>query len=192
MYSVNCTVKGVAPLMQHRYPMPDLASLNKGGKRSSGEKDYSQEWREYLYYDANNMVYQPGAHFEGALTKAAASFKVKGKRGASYKDLFKGSVFVTPDHIPHNVQVPDELDADADKQLYLDMRPVVVMRARVVRLRPCFKTGWELSFSIDVLDDGIPDDLLQDVLVLAGKAVGVGDFRPKFGRFQVVKFEVQK
>jgi len=192
MYTVNVTVRGVAALMQHRFPMPDLGTQNKGGKRSTGEKDYSQEWREYLYTDTNGMIYQPAAHFEGAMVKAAVSFKVKGKRGKSYKDLFSGNVVVTPEQIPHNLTAPDELDADADKPLYLDMRPVVVNRSRVVRLRPTFKAGWQLSFSIEVLDDEIPADLLQDVLTLAGKSVGIGDFRPKFGRFMVTHFEVVK
>ena len=192
MYSVNVSVTGTAPLMQHRYPLPDFATVTHGGKRSSGEKDYSQEWKEYLYVDSRGMIYQPSSHFEGAMLKAAGQFKIKGKRGKSFKDLFKGFIVVTPDQIPHNIAMPDELDLDADKQLYVDMRPVVVMRARVVRMRPVFKAGWELSFCIEVTDDEIPNDLLLDVLTSAGKSVGIGDYRPKFGRFMVSHFEVVK
>lgn len=81
---------------------------------------------------------------------------------------------------------------DADKALYLDMRPVVVNKARVVRLRPTFKPGWELEFSVEVIDDGISHQILNDVLVLCGKTVGIGDYRPRFGRFMVSRFEVKK
>jgi hypothetical protein len=49
-----------------------------------------------------------------------------------------------------------------------------------------------LNFIINVIDDELPSGILQDVLVLAGKAVGIGDFRPKFGRFAVSQFEVLK
>ncbi len=192
MYTVNCRVVGTAPLMQHRYPMPDFASLGKGGKRTTGEKDYTQEWREYLYTTKDGMIYQPAVHFEGAMIKAAINFKIKGKRGASYKDLFKAALFIGPDEIPHNIPVPEELDADADKPLYLDARPVVVQRARVVRIRPVFKAGWTLDFEITVIDDELPADVVQDALTLAGKAVGVGDFRPRFGRFSVARFEVSR
>ena len=192
MYTVDCTIKGIAPLMQHRFPMPDLSTMSKGGHRSTGGKDYTQEWREYFYETDDGEIYQPSSHIEGALVKAAVNFKVAGKRGKTYKDLIVANVVVDPERIPHNVKVPDELDADADKQLYLDVRPVIVQRARVVRIRPCFKPGWELSFTTQVLDDEIQPDLLQDIMTLAGKAVGIGDYRPKFGRFNVVEYMVHK
>lgn len=192
MYEVDCRIVGTAPLMQHRYPMPDLETLAKGGKKRTGAPDYTQEWREYLYATKDGKIYQPAVHIEGALVKAAVNFKVTGKRGASYKDLFKAALFIGPDEIPHGVDVPAELDADADKPLYLDMRPVVVQRARVVRIRPCFKPGWVLDFTITVIDDELPDEIVQDALTLAGKAVGIGDFRPRFGRFSVARFEVRR
>ena len=192
MYTVDVKVKGIAPLIQHRFPMPDLGDLSKGGKKSTGAKDYSQEWRDYFYATPEGDIYQPSSHFEGAMVKAAVNFKVTGKRGKSYKDLVVANIIIDPERIPHNMKVPEELDADADKQLYLDVRPVIVQRARVVRIRPTFKTGWELSFEILVNDDEIQPDLLHDILTLAGKTVGIGDYRPKFGRFAVTHYEVHK
>lgn len=193
MYTVNVTVEGIAPLMQHRYPMPDLGNLSKGGNKSTGAKDFTQEWREYFYSETSGQIYQPSSHLEGALIKAAVGFKVAGKRGKTYKDLFSANVFIDPTNIPHEgFTVPDELDTDADKPLYLDVRPVVIQRARVVRIRPCFKPGWRLSFEIQVADDEIQPGMLQDVLTLAGKTVGIGDYRPRFGRFNIVAFEVHK
>ena len=192
MYTVSVSIKGIAPLMQHRFPMPDFTTMSKGGHKSSGAKDYTQEWREYFYATPEGEIYQPSSHIEGALVKAAVNFKVAGKRGKSYKDLIVANVIVDPERIPHNYKVPEELDTDADKPLYLDARPVIVQRARVVRIRPCFKAGWELAFEIQCIDDEIQPDLLQDVLTLAGKTVGIGDYRPKFGRFSVIKFMVHK
>jgi hypothetical protein len=192
MYTVDVTVRGISPLIQHRFPMPDLGNLSKGGTKHTGAKDYSQEWRDYFYATPEGEIYQPSSHFEGALVKAAVNFKVTGKRGKSYKDLIVANIIIDPERIPHNMKVPEELDADADKPLYLDVRPVIVQRARVVRIRPTFKTGWELSFEIQVGDDEIQPELLQDILMLAGKTVGIGDYRPKFGRFSVVKYEIHK
>lgn len=192
MYLVNCKVKGIAPLMQHRFPMPDFSDMGKGGKKQTGEKDYTQEWKNYLYVNSSGEVYQPSIHFEAAMTKAAANFKITGRKGKTYRDLFSGNIFVSPDEILHGVEAPDSLDTDGDKRLYLDMRPAVVQRSRIVRIRPTFKPGWELEFSIQVIDDQIPDNVLLDVLTLAGRTLGVGDHRPKFGRFQVVHFEVEK
>ena len=122
----------------------------------------------------------------------AASFKVTGKRGKSYKDLVSANVVIDPEKIPFGIENPVDLDCDADKALYLDLRPVVIMRARVVRVRPAFKLGWTLNFTINVLDDELPSTMLQDILVLGGKTVGVGDYRPKFGRFAVTQWNVVK
>lgn len=192
MYTIDCQITGVAPLLQHRYPMPELADLSKGGHKSTGAKDYSDEWRASLYVDSNGMVYQPSSHIEGAMIKAAAGFKIAGKRGKSYKDLFLGNILVSPDKILHGLTNPETLDLDADKPMYLDMRPVIIQRARVVRLRPTIKEGWKLDFFIDVIDDQIPFEIVHDVLSLAGKTVGIGDYRPKFGRFLVSKFELRR
>lgn len=191
MFTVSTRVRGTAPLMQHRYPMPEFSTMSKGGKKVSGSIDYTTEWKQY-FYAVDGQVVQPATHFEGALIKAASAFKVQGKRGMTYKDLFKSAVFVTPENIPHGIEVPAELDPDADKPLYLDVRPVVVQRARVVRIRPCFKAGWELEFEIECLDDQIAPELIQDVLTHAGKVVGIGDYRPRFGRFNVTGFEVHR
>lgn len=192
MYTIQTKVKGIAPLMQHRFPMPEFETMGKGGHQQTGAKDYREEWRQYLYTTSDGEVFQPAVHFEGAMVKAAAGFKITGKRGKTYKDLFQGNVFVAPDEILHGIKTPEILDTDGDKPLYLDMRPVVVNRARVVRIRPTFKPGWELEFEISVIDDQIPSEIVFDVLNLAGKTIGIGDFRPRFGRFQVVHFEVQK
>lgn len=169
MYLVNVTIKGDAPLLQHRFPVPDLASMTKGGTKQTGSKDYTSEWKEHLYVTKKDQVFQPATHIEGALVKAAVNFKITGKRGKTYKDLFRAAVFVTPEEILHGIKNPKKLDTDADKRLYLDMRPVVVQRARIVRIRPAFSPGWELDFQLEVIDDEISSILLQDVLVLAGK-----------------------
>ncbi len=192
MYQVDVKVRGTAPLLQHRYPIPDLETMGKGGTKRTGAVDYTKEWHDYLYVTPEGGIYQPAVHFEATMVAAAVNFRIKGGRSKSYKSLFQGCVFVSPEQIPHGIQEPEMLDTDADKPLYLDMRPVVVSRARVVRLRPAFKPGWELEFVIEVLDDQIPAEMVQDILTLAGKTIGIGDFRPRFGRFSVVRFEVQE
>jgi hypothetical protein len=192
MYTIDVTVQGVAPLLQHRYPMPEFETMGKGNRKQSGAIDYSQEWRTYFYATPEGDIYQPSSHFDGALVKAAGAFKVTGKRGATYKELFKASVFVAPEKIMFGMKIPEKLDTDGDKPLYIDLRPVVVQRARITRMRPAFAPGWKLSFEIQVIDDQINAETVQDILTYAGKAVGVGDNRPRFGRFTVTSFDVHK
>ena len=40
------------------------------------------------------------------------------------------------------------------------------------------------------LPEYIPPDALQDVLVNAGRLIGLADFRPTYGRFAVQRFEI--
>lgn len=190
MYQVSCKVRGTSPLLQNRFPMPEYETMGKGGHVQTGSRDYREQWRDSLYVTKDGEVYQPAVHFERSMVKAAVNFKIQGKRGKTYKDLVSASVFISPEEILHGIDEPDELDTDADKALYLDLRPVVIQRARVPKVRPAFKPGWELEFVIDVIDDQMPQEMLKDILDYAGRAVGIGDYRPRFGRFQVVRFEI--
>jgi hypothetical protein len=169
--------------------MPELSTMGKGSRKQTGAVDYSEEWKTYFYANGEG-IFQPAIHFESAMIKAAVSFKIQGKGRKTYKDLFQSAVFVTPEEILHGLEVPEELDTDGDKQLYLDVRPVVIQRSRIVRMRPAFKPGWKLDFTIEVIDDTIHPEVVNDVLTLAGKTVGIGDYRPRFGRFMVTQFSV--
>jgi hypothetical protein len=40
------------------------------------------------------------------------------------------------------------------------------------------------------LPEYIPPDALQDVLVNAGRLIGLADFRPTYGRFALQHFEI--
>lgn len=60
-----------------------------------------------------------------------------------------------------------------------------------MRHRPRFD-DWELDFEIHVLDEQIKPDVVNGILTDAGQYVGIGDYRPKYGRFMITKFEVQK
>lgn len=184
METVNVKIQGLVPLLQHRYIFKD--ELEEDAKRRSGKKDFSLEWRTALYYDETIGVYQPSSHIEGALIKAATSFLIPGRGKKSYKDLFKSAVFVSPEYIPHGLKgSPDQLKAE--QKLLIDRRLVRVNNSGVERLRPMIK-NWSLEFNIEIADDQISKDTVQQVLEHAGRYIGIGDFRPKYGRFTIAKF----
>jgi hypothetical protein len=73
------------------------------------------------------------------------------------------------------------------KELFEDERfrlavPVRVIQAKVVRTRPIFE-DWSASIEISYLEDILnPADLMGAVRA-AGLLVGIGDWRPRYGRF---------
>jgi hypothetical protein len=73
---------------------------------------------------------------------------------------------------------------------YEDRRRVTVQRNGITRTRPAMKVGWTITVDLMInLPEYIPVEILHEVLINAGRLIGIGDFRPSFGRFAVVRFE---
>ena len=66
---------------------------------------------------------------------------------------------------------------------------VVVQRNRILRTRAKFDE-WEVTFRLDADDELVDKDQLEAWLDIAGRRIGLGDWRPEksgdFGRFEVV------
>ncbi len=197
MYTVKVTIRGTAPLLQHKFGAIQEAAMTKGSRKNTGSQDWSKEWLDTMYTTRSGYLYQPATHIEGALQKAAVSFKVKGGRGKSWKDPIKAYVYVTPDEILHlhdgqPILAPtDDLMANPTSTMSVSVMRCVVQRAAIARSRLMLTPGWELTFTVEVMDDQVRPDVLKEVFEEAGRAVGIGDYRPRYGRFQVVTFEVK-
>jgi len=174
MKKINATIRGIAPLLQHRFQVEEE---DPKWTEQPGFKDYSKDVLKALYITDDGVVYQPADHIWGSMTKAAVNFKIPGRGKKTYKDLIKSACFIYPDCIPHKIS-----------KWVVDRRPVVIQRSRIIRERPRFDE-WELDFEIQVLDDQLPIEAVRKILEYAGNYVGIGDFRPRFGRFMVAYFK---
>jgi hypothetical protein len=68
---------------------------------------------------------------------------------------------------------------------------VTVQRNGITRTRPAMKTGWQASFELLVnTPEYISPQDLHAVLAQAGRLIGLADFRPTYGRFQLNHFEI--
>jgi len=171
---INTTIKGIVPLLQHRFSTPEE---DPKWTKQTGLPDYSKEVWKALYADEKGKPYQPSDHILGALIKASTDFKIPGKGKKTYKDLIQSALFIYPNIIPHKIP-----------KWVVDRRAVRIKQARIIRERPRFDE-WELSFEIDVTDEQLPVDAVRRILEHAGNRKGIGDFRPRFGRFMVTEFK---
>jgi len=79
----------------------------------------------------------------------------------------------------------------------VDTRPVRIPATggRILAHRPCFH-DWELSFDVELDEEIMSEDLFRDIVDKAGKAIGLGDFRPDckgpFGKFVVIEWQVKE
>ena len=69
--------------------------------------------------------------------------------------------------------------------------PAVIQRARVLITRPKFDPPWSQEFILDCDDELVDERKLADWLDIAGRRVGIGDWRPeKSGDFGCFRAEV--
>ena len=176
MKKIAVQIKGVAPLLQHKMDVNTEAQLVSKTKKNAGQSR-GDDPKDFLY-TVGDVIVQPGEHIVQAIIKQLGSYKIQGRGKKSYKEMGIGVLDIVPEFIPHNIQewVPDS-------------RTVVIKatKGRVVRIRPRFN-DWSLDFTIVVNSNDLPIEVVKGALDDAGREGGIGDYRPRFGRFIVTKF----
>lgn len=186
MNTTKIRITGTTPLIMHNGRLADpldpftqaLAKLTcKKQKTLEDHKAVSKaEWYGSLYTDDDGRPCLPGEVLEAALVEGAKKFKL-GK-------VAKGGIIVVG-NFPLEYDGPKNIDKLWDHGGYLKRSAVKVQMSRVMRSRPIFPQ-WTCSFDVlwdpSMLKD---EDQLSEIATAAGQS-GVGDWRPKFGRFQTV------
>lgn len=166
---VHCAIKGKTPL---------LMNIFKDG--NNGKRDITPEQAcEESIYRFKNEIVQPGVHIEKAMEKMAANVTWEGHGKKTYKDLVKAFVTVDPPFIKHK---------NPEWEVYSCPVVIKATKGRIMRHRPMF-TDWELEFDLIVKNPELKMKHLEGILRAAGEFNGLGDNRPKFGQFEVTKFE---
>lgn len=192
-------IKGVAPLLMQRYPL--FEALGQVKKTRTSAFDIS-EYKNCLYLTDKDEVYQPSVHFEQSMLKASSSFKIPGKGKTTWKSWINSNVLVQPDEVLHGLTAKDfEAVKDVESRPYrggllleaggragLFISRVVIQRSAVPKVRPII-LEWELEFTLNTLSDECNKSILREILEKAGIEKGIGDWRPKFGRFKVINFK---
>ena len=75
---------------------------------------------------------------------------------------------------------PEELWENTD---YVDVRGVKVSTSKLMRYRPIFRQ-WSFDATITINDKVLEERDVVKALTDAGQLVGLGDYRPRFGRFE--------
>lgn len=182
MKKFKVTIEGTVPLLQSRHLTPDeekkmIEWKSKGKKKHKDLLD--KEQFDIHSYKIKGKFYQPSEMVEAAMAKAAVNYKMEGKK--SYKDVIKGGIIVNPNDLIHKNQKAT-MDARWAKN--------PSTRGAIWVVRPRFDK-WELDFTIDLLqDERVSDEVLKEILGYAGLYVGIGCWRPKFGRFAIKSFKL--
>lgn len=178
-YAVALTITGSSDLLFHRWNCEAVDAKAKAAKNSKAKK--TDDIESYMWRDEAGMICLPGEYLRQSIIMAAKFRQDPRSPRKSAMDLFKAGVVSLTNLASLGVAEPD----------YLDTRRVMVQRAGVNRTRPAMRIGWKADFELQILTpEYIDQHFLQDVIQMAGRLVGIGDFRPTFGRFNVTAFEV--
>ena len=187
---------GIRPLVCHNSrlndPLDPITAKIKDITRKPGRdrtvddiramEDLEFDGGLYLSVDGEPVI--PTDNIEACLRDGAKKSKL-GKK-------LESSVFVSDpaDEVPILYEGPKTAKAMKQDPRFVLRRPAKLNgKSRVMRIRPMFPTGWQLQFTLSY-DEGVVSE--KDIIraaVDAGTLCGLGDWKPKFGRFLVEKVE---
>jgi len=174
---IDVEIRGVKSLMMHS---PAAMLKPKSKKVKSSEHDPEQEAKEGLYLNEKGEIGVPSFAVLSAMRKAATQLKKAGSGKKTLKDFVFSGLEITPEFIV----LPNQ-------KYEIDIRPVVIQRARIMRARPIFK-DWGLKFQILIRDEQTWDaGTVRQVLEEAGKYQGLLEFRPLYGQFEIVSMKTE-
>lgn len=184
---VRLTGTGTRPLLVHNVRLASplnayakrLKALNS--KRVKTDEDRLEiarvEWEGSLYHDEELGPYIPGPNLFASLIGGARLLKAgkKVERGVSVTDLYMPLLYRGPRDI-------EEMWGNGESD-FVDLRTVVVQRAKVDRCRPIFR-DWKFEAEI-LLDPSVIElEEFTQVCQNAGQFEGLGDYRRMYGRYE--------
>ena len=133
MKKVEVELTGITPLLMNSPKSMIEESLDKKLKQTTKTHDLDKDAEKLAYKTSKGELYVPSEAVKGCLI-GAASYKKIGKYAA--KGMIAGGVFILNQEILLGTKKYD-----------LDIRTVVIQRARVVKARPMIK-NWKINFEL--------------------------------------------
>lgn len=185
-YTVHVTICGSADLLLHAWNCEAIDEKSKAKKGSAVKK--SDNIESYVLRDDDGLICLPSEYLRMSVVNAAKFRQDPRSPRKSAMDLFKASIVSLSPLSP----IVGRDGSVAKTWDYEHRCRVQVQRNGITRTRPAFKSGWSAEVSLMcALPEYLPHDVLHEVISSAGRLIGVGDFRPTYGRFQVTKYDVQ-
>lgn len=178
-YVAEVTILGTAPILFHAWNCESVAEKAAAKKGSKAKKEDNLE--SYVYRNDKKELCIPGEYLRMSIIAASKFRQDPRSPRKSAADLFKAAI----------VSMTPLASLGVKEWDYIDRRRVVIQRNAITRSRPAFREGWKVTIQLMCnLPEYIQPEFLNEVIQQAGKLVGVGDFRPSFGRFQVIGFKL--
>lgn len=181
MKEITVPIVGTTALLMHSTAGMSIEGGNKGLRKKSDIITGPEEAEVGAYRDEDGWLVLPTLAFQRSLFKAASGRKV----GKITARLALAGVMQTTEF----VRLVDPKTTEFIKDFDVDTRFVKVNGSRVPRSRARIN-AWAVELTMEYDDQLIGVGDITDLFEIAGKIVGVGDYRPEtgggpFGRFVV-------
>ena len=203
METLQIEIKGISPILTHNGLLVDprnpftkeIDAAQKAYKKAKSDASFDAlarvEWLGGLYTDQpieftrdgnkvavenNPKIGIIGEMIERCIIKAAGRKEVSAfKAGLICEGFFPLSVGGKT----------MTLKRGFGDEKFSFTRPAKIGMAKIMRTRPRFD-DWGAQIDLTYNDELISKRDLIDAVVRAGKTIGLGDWRPRFGRFEVL------
>jgi hypothetical protein len=182
---LQLTIEGVSAYSQskhHDEPKLDKESADAYEKRT---------WLHKAHVDPQTKeVIIPGSAIKKSISEAARrlAIKIPGKNRSTYGKNIKSGVLILEDPST-GIKITDV----KCETVHCHANGNPNSGSRVYRSFPIIPRGWQTKVEIAVIDDEIPNDVVERCIVEAGSLIGIGRYRPEnggtLGRFKVVSFD---
>ena len=190
MKTLKATWTGIRPLVMHNGLMADptnpysraIKAITAKGSKKLTDHDYEErdrlEWEAGLYWDEPDGLIIPSDNIEGCIKEGARKSRIG-------KDV-EAAVFCLEPQVKLTYDGPKTKEKIfSDPRFTLRKGVKLNGKVRIMRIRPMIPTGWKLSFTLEYDESIVNVRSLEKAMIDAGALVGLGDWRPKFGRFLV-------
>ena len=191
MKTITVKITGIRPLVMHNGLLADptnpfvigMKKITSKGSKKMTEHDYRErdalEWEGGLYWsDELKGMVLPSDNLERCIQEGA-------KKNRLGKDFAAGVFVQEPEVLIDHRLKGKSKEAISKDPAYTLRKGVKVQLSRIIRIRPMIPTGWSAQFTVEFDESIVNSASVLTALQEAGSLVGLGDWRPKFGRFTV-------
>lgn len=178
-------ITGVSPLLVHSARLSDpldpatKAMAKVSGKRQKTDDDHAElgklEHAGSLYFDEREGPFVPGQNIEACLFRAASKTKLM--------SALKTALLIPEMVNPLIYRGPRTIDGLWADKAFVHRASVKVGTSRVIRTRPVF-ASWALTVAGSLDTEVVDPDQFAQIVETAGRLIGLGDWRPRYGRFE--------
>lgn len=186
MQQLAITITSTSPMLMHsdRFANP-LDPLTKAHKELTSKRKKTDEDQiaiarsEFIggcYWGKQTGFFIPAQNFDSCLIGAAKLQKLGVK--------FKQGVQVLEDELRLLEALPSSPEKLWESADHVDARGVKVGAAKIIRYRPIFR-NWSAKATVLFNGEIVNQSEVKKAIEDAGALIGLGDYRPRFGRFKV-------